>query len=131
MLGAAAGVTDNNMIQYLGIIEQKTNELLAIQTYLNTKDQDKYDPKAPGLLGEGPAPPQQSHPIIPPAVGDEYESEASEDEEDEARPFTRNELQNKVLKTVKKREMAAMKEGFKYDLTGAREKAQKKKDGKK
>lgn len=62
---------------------------------------------------------------------DEYESEASEEEEDEARPLTRSELQNKVIKTVKKRETAAMKEGFKYDLTGAREKAQKKKDGKK
>lgn len=33
MLGAATGVTDSNMIQYLGIIEQKTNDLLAIQTY--------------------------------------------------------------------------------------------------
>ncbi|RUS82977.1 hypothetical protein EGW08_009262 [Elysia chlorotica] len=131
MLGAATGVTDNNMIQYLGIIEQRTNELLAIQTYCNSKDQDKYDPKGPGLLGEGPGAPVQPHPIIPPAVGDEYESEASEDEDEEARPFTRNELQNKVLKTVKKREVAAMKEGFKYDLSGAREKAHKKKDGKK
>ena len=37
MLGAATGVTDNNMIQYLGIIEQRTNELLAIQTYCNSK----------------------------------------------------------------------------------------------
>ncbi|XP_059141450.1 coiled-coil domain-containing protein 63-like [Physella acuta] len=131
MLGAATGVTDSNMIQYLGIIEQKTNDLLAIQTYCLMKEQDKYDSKLPGLLGEGPAPPQQFHPIIPPAVGDEYESEASEEEEDEARPLTRSELQNKVIKTVKKRETAAMKEGFKYDLTGAREKAQKKKDVKK
>lgn len=37
MLGAASGVTDSNMIQYLGIIEQRTNELLAIQSYLTTK----------------------------------------------------------------------------------------------
>lgn len=37
MLGAASGVTDSNMIQYLGIIEQRTNELLAIQTYCTTK----------------------------------------------------------------------------------------------
>ncbi|CAL1535497.1 unnamed protein product [Lymnaea stagnalis] len=132
MLGADTGVTESNMIQYLGIIEQRTNELLAIQVYSNSKDQDKYDPKAPTLLGEGPAAPQPIHPVIPPAVGDEYESEASEDEEEEARPFTRSELQNKVLKTVKKRETAAMKEGFKYDLTAAREnKSQKKKEGKK
>lgn len=37
MLGAASGVTDSNMIQYLGIIEQRTNELLAIQSYIGSK----------------------------------------------------------------------------------------------
>ncbi|XP_013064556.2 coiled-coil domain-containing protein 63-like [Biomphalaria glabrata] len=130
MLGAATGVTDSNMIQYLGIIEQRTNELLAIQTYEQLKNQDKIHTSTVGLLGEGPPPPLQPHPIIPPAVGDEYESEVSDEEEDEARPYTRNELQNKVLKTVKKREKAAIGDGFKYDLT-TREKTQKKKEGKK
>ena len=37
MLGAQSGVTDSNMIQYLGIIEQRTNELLAVQSYVNSK----------------------------------------------------------------------------------------------
>nr|KAG5696204.1 hypothetical protein BaRGS_021689 [Batillaria attramentaria] len=117
MLGAVSGVNESNMLQYLGIIEQRTNELLAVQAYLNTKDADKYDPKAPGLLGEG----------------DEYESDGSEASEDETRPFTRNELQAKVMKTVQKRESAARREGFKYDLSNAREKAQKQKqkEGKK
>lgn len=132
MLGAASGVTETNMLQYLGITEQRTNELLAIQAYINSKDADKYDPKAPGLLGEGPAPPQQQIPIFPPAVGDEYESDASETSEEEQRPFTRGELQARVMKTVHKRETAARKEGFKYDLSNAREKTQKKqKEGKK
>lgn len=132
MLGAASGVTEGNMLQYLGIIEQRTNELLAVQTYLNTKDADKYDPKAHSLLGGGPSGPQQQIPIFPPAVGDEYESDGSEGGEDESRPFTRHELENKVMKTVQKRESAARREGFKYDLSNARDKAQKKqKDGKK
>jgi hypothetical protein len=48
---------------------------------------------------------------------DEYESDGSEGSEDDARPLTRNELQRKVMKTVKKRESAARKEGFRYDLT--------------
>jgi len=133
MLGAAAGVSDSNMLQYLGIIEQRTNELLAVQSYVNSKDESKYDPKAPGLLGEGPGAPQQQFPVLPPAVGDEYESEGSEGDDEDARPFTRNELQQKVLKTVEKRETAAKKEGFKYDLSGARDNQKKsqKKDGKK
>jgi len=47
--------------------------------------------------------------------------------EDDARPMTRSELQHKVLKTVRKRESAMRKEGFRYDLSNAREKTQKKK----
>ena len=48
---------------------------------------------------------------------DEYDSEGSEASEDDARPMTRNELQKRVMKTVRKRESAARKEGFRYDLT--------------
>ncbi|XP_064642414.1 coiled-coil domain-containing protein 63-like [Lineus longissimus] len=131
MLGAQQGVTDNNMIQYLGIIEQRTNELLGIQTYMTAKDYEKYDPKAAtGLLGEGPLPPAPPPHVLAPTVGDEYESEASEASDDE-RPFTRSELTNKVMKTVKKREIAARNQGDKYDLSNAREKTQKKKSEKK
>lgn len=129
MLGAQTGITDQSMIQYLGIIEQRTNELLSVQQYLVSKDFDRYDPKGPGLIGEGPAAPQQPAHIVPPSVGDEYDSEVSEEADDEVRPFTRSELQNKVIKTVKKRESAMRREGFKYDLSNAREKTQKKKAG--
>ncbi|CAH1775288.1 unnamed protein product [Owenia fusiformis] len=126
MLGAQTGVQDRNMIQYLGIIEQRTNELLSIQNYSNSKDYEKYDPKAGGLLGAGPQATQNQMQIMAPSVGDEYESEGSEASDDD-RPFTRNELQSKVMKTVKKRESAMRREGFKYDLSNAREKTQKKK----
>lgn len=37
LLGSSSGITDSNMLQYLGIIEQRTNELLAVQTFLNMK----------------------------------------------------------------------------------------------
>lgn len=130
MLGAASGVTDNNMIQYLGIIEQRTNELLAVQGYINSKDLDKKTVGA-GFLGEGPGAPQPQLPILPPAVGDEYDSEGSEGSDDEARPMTRNELQRRVMNTVKKREAAAKKQEFKYDLSNAKEKTSKNKKDKK
>ncbi|KAF6036165.1 CCDC114 [Bugula neritina] len=127
MLGAQAGVSDQNMLQYLGIIEQRTNELLAIRDYQASKDYDRYDPKAPGLIGEGPQPPPPPSHIMPPSVGDDLDSEPDEVSEDDARPMTRSELQHKVLKTVRKRESAMRKEGFRYDLSNAREKTQKKK----
>ncbi|XP_060071331.1 coiled-coil domain-containing protein 63-like [Ylistrum balloti] len=130
MLGAASGVTDSNMIQYLGIIEQRTNELLAVQGYVNSKDLDKKLPVG-AFLGEGPNPPQSQLPIIPPAVGDEYDSEGSEGSDDEARPMTRNELQRRVMNTVKKREAAAKKQENRYDLSNAKEKTAKNKKDKK
>jgi len=34
MLGANEGITDNNMLQYLGLIEERTNELLLAQAYV-------------------------------------------------------------------------------------------------
>lgn len=61
---------------------------------------------------------------------DEYDSEGSEASDDDARPLTRNELQNKVMKTVRKRESAAKKDSYKYDLPNARDMQKNKKDKK-
>jgi len=127
MLGAQTGVSDQNMIQYLGIIEQRTNELLAVKDYQASKDFERYDPKAPGLIGVGPLPPAAPSMIMPPSVGDDLDSEPDEVSEDEARPMTRTELQQRVIKTVRKRESAMRKEGFRYDLSQAVQKTQKKK----
>lgn len=37
LLGGHAGVTDNTVLQYLGIVEQRTNELLQLQAFLQAK----------------------------------------------------------------------------------------------
>ena len=34
MLGAQEGVTDQNLLQYLGIIEDRTNQLLLAKSYV-------------------------------------------------------------------------------------------------
>lgn len=39
LLGGHAGVTDNTVLQYLGIVEQRTNELLQLQAFLQAKVQ--------------------------------------------------------------------------------------------
>lgn len=36
-LGSSKGITENNIMSYLGLVEQKTNELLTIHTFLNSK----------------------------------------------------------------------------------------------
>lgn len=57
---------------------------------------------------------------------DEYDSDATEASDEETRPFTRNELVGKAMKSVKKRETAMKKEGYSYDLSDAKEKTKKK-----
>ena len=70
MLGAQAGMTDQNMLQYLGIIEERTNQLLLIHYYLmSQQDYEDFVRKQPTLLGEGPQA-QAAQPMIqPPVVG--------------------------------------------------------------
>ena len=36
-LGSSTGISENNVMTYLGLVEQKTNELLTIQAFLNSK----------------------------------------------------------------------------------------------
>ena len=69
LLGAHQGVTEHNMLNYLGTVEQRTNELLAIKAYIDYKELEDYDPKAPTLLGIGPQAPVQAPNIIAPTVG--------------------------------------------------------------
>ena len=37
MLGGHAGVTDSTILQYLGIVEQKTNQILQLQVFIHAK----------------------------------------------------------------------------------------------
>jgi len=132
MLGAQAGITDQNMLQYLGIIEERTNHLLLIHYYiLSQKDYEDFVKKQPSLLGEGPQAAATQPIIQPPVVGDEYDSDGSDASEDaDTLPMTRGQLLQRAMKSVKKREAAAKKQGFQYDLSDARDKS-KKKDKKK
>lgn len=36
-LGSSTGITESNIMSYMGLVEQKTNELLTIQAFLNSK----------------------------------------------------------------------------------------------
>lgn len=37
LLGSSTGISENNIMSYLGLVEQKTNELLTVQAFLNSK----------------------------------------------------------------------------------------------
>merc|ERR1712070_719692 len=101
------GVTENNMMQFLGIIEQRTNEIL--QLYAATQAQTREGgvdaqgnplPSISSILGQGPQLPA-GRPIIaipnPPATTDDaYDSDDESDEDD--RPYSRDELKAKTMR---------------------------------
>ena len=105
------GITEQNMMQYLGIIEQRTNEILqmyaASQAAMHGQDGTPGQGSAlSSILGQGPQTAAGSLQISiePPSTTDDTELDSSDDEQDEDRPLTREELKAKTMKNLSKRE---------------------------
>ncbi|XP_026161678.1 coiled-coil domain-containing protein 114 isoform X2 [Mastacembelus armatus] len=106
LLGSSTGISDNNVMSYLGLVEQKTNELLTIQAFLNSKDLEKdYNPKdlAKFLLGQNPDL-LQNISIQPPINSVEYDEEESPVTDEEERPLSQGELRRIIMKEVLQKE---------------------------
>ncbi|KAJ1340733.1 hypothetical protein BSLG_004827 [Batrachochytrium salamandrivorans] len=116
------GVTEANLIQFLGLIEHKSNELLTLNYLVNSPKKtvaqisgvDGQDGTmllmssggVAGLLGQGPGAPIGALTIVPPSTGDDRDSGDNLSEEDD-RPLTRDELRQKTLRGLNKREKTA------------------------
>jgi hypothetical protein len=102
MLGSS-GVTESNMMMYLGMIEQRTNEL--IQLYLSRGHHDDEDDDAvstsSGMLSIGPLQPFGAvRPSISPPTTGEGLSDDDDEDSGEERPLTREELLHKTKKMM-------------------------------
>ncbi|XP_068099079.1 outer dynein arm-docking complex subunit 1 [Hyperolius riggenbachi] len=115
MLGSSSSIRESNIMQYLGLIEQKTNELLAAQSFLDSKNYDKpYDPQetARVLLGQLIDMQPPVFEIHPPTTGDEYDSDSeSPTADEEERPLTQAELRERIMRGVLKKEEKASRKG--------------------
>lgn len=97
------GVTETSMLQYLGIIEQKTSELLHL--YCETREGGDVDLMAPrddddeddsgGIKVHGEA---RIVKVVPPSWDDISDSGDSEDDDNE-RPLTREEVHRRTIKS--------------------------------
>ena len=99
-----SGINQGNMMQYLGIIEQRTNELL--QIYAASQQQQEGNNTASMVLNQGPTVPagHTSISIEPPSVLDEKSDESDEeDNAEEERPLNREEISQRVNKRMAKR----------------------------
>ncbi|XP_077862727.1 coiled-coil domain-containing protein 63-like [Saccoglossus kowalevskii] len=108
LLGANDGITDQNMIQYLGIVEQKTNELLFLKQYMQMKEAAIMKPEMATLLAPPPPPPKTrsvsgpycklptaSITIQAPSTGVEDDNSDTE-EFDDTRPLTLEEIKKRL-----------------------------------
>uniref|UniRef100_A0A3Q4N589 Outer dynein arm docking complex subunit 1 n=1 Tax=Neolamprologus brichardi TaxID=32507 RepID=A0A3Q4N589_NEOBR len=97
MLGSSSGITENNIMSYLSLVEQKTNELLTVQAFLSTKIlhlkllQDLEDP-ASFPLGQNPK--------LLQSISVAYDAEKSPVTDEEERPLSQGELRQRIMKGV-------------------------------
>ncbi|XP_067858845.1 coiled-coil domain-containing protein 63-like [Heptranchias perlo] len=97
-LGWAEGVTDQNVLTYLGIIEQRTNELLAAHSFFQDQDAGRMGKKhqyIQCLLGNSAPSIATDFEIPLPSISDEDDRN-----EEYIHPLTKYELQEKVLKSI-------------------------------
>lgn len=102
------GVTETNIMQYLGIIEQRANELISF--YNNRRTASRGSQGSQGLDGPrmstSQAPPAASAIVIEPpsTTAEDFEDEEGAAEAaDDDHPMTREELQAKTMRNLTKR----------------------------
>eukprot|EP00931_Biecheleriopsis_adriatica_P048462 TRINITY_DN2799_c0_g3_i1.p1 TRINITY_DN2799_c0_g3~~TRINITY_DN2799_c0_g3_i1.p1 ORF type:complete len:542 (-),score=166.51 TRINITY_DN2799_c0_g3_i1:257-1882(-) len=101
--GCGDGISEANMSVYLGIIEERCNELLKMYDSL-TQDED---------LPPKPRRGNASTTFVSklPSTVEDYSDDEDEEEEDDQRPFTRDELKTKTLRGITKRQRKSRMKG--------------------
>jgi hypothetical protein len=114
LLSELEGVTETNIMEYLGMIEQRTNDIL----YMFAQSQSLATGKAaaPGaavaVLGQGPQKPTGSAvvKVEPPstlkAEVEESSDESEADEDKDYRFLSRDELTAKAMKSIGRKELS-------------------------
>lgn len=109
--GCGTGISETNMLQYLALIEGRSNELLKLYDALK-QDDDDYDGIArPAAKGGSSA---LHAPKLPSTVED-YDSDDEDDDDDDMRPFNRDELKAKTMRGINKKQKKQKKSAFTTD----------------
>jgi len=120
-MGADAGCNESNIMIYLGIVEQRANELLT--SYLNLQQHGSAfgaiggdglghaasGPPSGMLTGPNTPAGMSSVSITVPTTAEDFESDDSE--EDDEHPLTRDELHAKTMRGLAKREASTARKG--------------------
>ncbi|XP_077170083.1 outer dynein arm-docking complex subunit 1 isoform X2 [Paroedura picta] len=123
VLGGSMATRDENVTIYMGSIEQRINQLLAMYSYMIAEQEDRpFDTleTVQLILGQKPAGSFHQFNIRPPTTGPSHEGII----EDDQRPWTHTEIREKVLKEVlSKGDLAYQRRSTQPEITSARVRA--------
>ncbi|KAK2874373.1 hypothetical protein Q8A67_021526 [Cirrhinus molitorella] len=118
MPDSSSGITDSNMMMYLGMVEQKASELLLIRAFIRSKDPENssdLETVAPFLLSQKAG--DQTHETIvqPPDTRYDYEAEDSSFIDEADRPLTREELRQHIMRKREQQKDKSLRTGASKD----------------
>jgi len=126
-LGEGVQVDDDNVMMFLGLIEQRANQLILSSAYVDSQQNfESYDPYETARKMVGKVPEEEvvgRLTVDPPSTGfdpSDKDPDLDDDEEQEQlHPLTSEELKMKVLASVEKKEAEASKSHgqSRYDVT--------------
>jgi len=99
------GVTEANMMQYLGIIEQRTNEVLQMFAACQTKQSGETDLASLTQMqnpGKVPGMERGRVEISAPTINSSFEMSMSDSDDDPTLPLSKEELKSKAIKRIQK-----------------------------
>ncbi|XP_051782804.1 coiled-coil domain-containing protein 63-like [Erpetoichthys calabaricus] len=104
LLGNTTGIQNHNLMTYLGLLELRANELLAIHAYLQSlqEDETQCEPdEAPKIVRTKSSVPLIERLLIqPPSIEEDGDTEDSTVTDEEERPMTQEELRELVLRVM-------------------------------
>jgi hypothetical protein len=97
--GCGTGISETNMMLYLGVVENEVSKLLKIYDAIRV-DEDDADTARPVR----PAGASTNFQIKLPSTVEDYSEDEDDDDEDDQRPFTRDELKTKTMRGISKKQ---------------------------
>ena len=99
---AGADTADPNLVEFLGVIEERTNAILSGAVTGEEGTQTSF-------VSMGPQTPAGAIHlnVNPPAAGDDFSDTDESDDEDDDRPLTRDELKAKTMRRLNKRDTSS------------------------
>eukprot|EP00933_Yihiella_yeosuensis_P070963 TRINITY_DN79135_c0_g1_i1.p1 TRINITY_DN79135_c0_g1~~TRINITY_DN79135_c0_g1_i1.p1 ORF type:complete len:537 (+),score=172.28 TRINITY_DN79135_c0_g1_i1:91-1701(+) len=93
--GSGRGISESNMLLYLGVVESRVNELLKMYDSLKQEEEEEEarPPRGPTNLQ-----------IKLPSTVEDYSDDEDDEDDDDQRPFTRDELKTKTLRGISKKQ---------------------------